>query len=744
MAAKGSRRHTGSGSMNEGQSHHQKPHQHTSKSLHRKGKFREVDRMEEPLTDTSKSRLALICFIAVVVGILHSGHISSMFENDRFFSHLSDLEREMTFRTEMGLYYSYYKTIIQSPSFMDGLNSVMKDNITEYPDTINVLKRFNLWPEVVLAAGFRVYDAVTKALKIQTKYCYTVNRGKDLPPVPNCEGMGDPAYFYINGVFFENGLTMSTFFLYATYLSNSILGGLLAVISFFYNHGEATRVQWTPPLRESFSYPFFVLQMFIVTHTLRTPRPSIRHTLAIAAATVCFMLPWQFAQYALLTQTIAVFGCYVLGYIGSGKMKCVLYGQAIGLFCSYHLLFGNEMLLTSFYASALITVWVIVLSEPVVEKLRIRLLIWIVQGSVLIAGTIGFKVLIAKIIKVEDDAHVFNIFRSKFSDYKDFHTMLYTCAAEFDFMQEETIWKFLHSLLLPSSLVAVAVVSFHLLQKEYRDFKECQNQEEPSQAEDNATELIDMEDRVWRSKPHAEILYNLFELVAFAVMAIIIMRLKLFFTPQLCLMTSLLTSRQFFGFVGDKARHYAFLAILVAVMSAAGIGNLQHQWSIRGEYSDMPQELLLEWAKANTSPNAVFAGSMPTMASIKLSAERPIVNHPHYENVGLRRRTKQVYTIYSRKPLSEVKTTLENMGVNYVIVEESWCRKSPKIGCSLPEIWDLEDVENRGKTAACMLLKKKPEPHFTKVYENQVYTVLAVQPEKNPVVKTKPRSKRKK
>ena len=47
-----------------------------------------------------------------------------------------------------GLYYSYFKTVIEAPTFLKGVEGLYANTLTEYPNTINTLKRFNLYPEV--------------------------------------------------------------------------------------------------------------------------------------------------------------------------------------------------------------------------------------------------------------------------------------------------------------------------------------------------------------------------------------------------------------------------------------------------------------------------------------------------------------------------------------------------------------------------------------------------------------------
>ncbi|XP_021242830.1 probable C-mannosyltransferase DPY19L1 isoform X1 [Numida meleagris] len=665
------------------------------------------DRMDAIVRADSKIWLTFI--LAALAGVLHWWHITTLFENDRHFSHLSTLEREMAFRTEMGLYYSYFKIIIEAPSFWNGLYAIMNDRLTEYPLVINTLQRFNLYPEVVLASWYRIYTAVMDFLGVPTKMCWTVNRGKDLSPVESCEGWGDPASFYVAVIFLLNGLMMSLFFVYGTYLSGSRLGGLITVLCYFFNHGECTRVMWTPPLRESFSYPFLVLQMLLLTYILRIPNINKGSLIALCVSNIFFMLPWQFAQFVLLTQIASLFAVCIMGYIDSCKLQKILSVHMVSLVVCFILMFGNSMLLTSYYAASLVVIWgILELSPRVFKRSRSQVCLWVIEGCAWLVGTVTLKYLTSLAFGVADDAHIGNILKAKFIGYKDFDTLMYTCAAEFDFMEKETPIRYIKTLLLPVVLVVFVVIIKRAVKYLRWTFSQTGQHER--------------EERFIQG----EVIYHALQLLAYSVLAILIMRLKLFLTPHLCVMASLVCSKQLFGWLFCKIQPKTLVFAILALMAIEGSANLQTQWNIMGEFSNLPQEELLEWIQVNTRQDAVFAGAMPTMASVKLSALRPVVNHPHYEDAGLRARTKIVYSMYSRKPAKEVKSELIKLGVNYYILEESLCVSRKKPGCSMPEIWDVEDPANSGRVPLCTLMSKDSRPYFITVFENSNYRVLKI------------------
>ncbi|CAG5129452.1 unnamed protein product, partial [Candidula unifasciata] len=85
----------------------------------------------------------------------------------------------------------------------------------------------------------------------------------------------------------------------------------------------------------------------------------------------------------------------------------------------------------------------------------------LIQGFVFVTLTLISKFAVGKLLHLEDDAHIGEIFLSKFTDFKNFHTMLYTCAKEFDFIEEETLWNLLKTLLIPSAAFTLLAVGYH-------------------------------------------------------------------------------------------------------------------------------------------------------------------------------------------------------------------------------------------------------------------------------------------
>jgi len=114
-------------------------------------------------------------------------------------------------------------------------------------------------------------------------------------------------------------------------------------------------------------------------------------------------------------------------------------------------------------------------------------------------------------------AHIGAILISKITTYQDFHTQLYTCSPEFDMLPLDYWLQVTATLLLPAVVLVVARVTLSLLQHSYSE-----------QWGRPSTSLV------------AEQAYYVIQCLAFALLALFIMRLKLFLTLQLCVLVAFL------------------------------------------------------------------------------------------------------------------------------------------------------------------------------------------------------------
>ena len=62
-------------------------------------------------------------------------------------------------------------------------------------------------------------------------------------------------------------------------------------------------------------------------------------------------------------------------------------------------------------------------------------------------------------------AHVLNLLKAKLIDYRDFDTLLYTCAKEFDFLGWEMPYKTTVTLLLPSAILVIILVLYQWIKR---------------------------------------------------------------------------------------------------------------------------------------------------------------------------------------------------------------------------------------------------------------------------------------
>lgn len=653
--------------------------------------------------------------VALIVGVKYALYVRELHENDMWFSNIGQTEREISFRTESGLYFSYYKQIVLAPTFFQGIHDVMHDNRTEHLRTINILERFNIYQEVILAALYRI-------LPIQVEY----------------------VYFYIDTIFGLHGMYMVALFASSWILSGSWLAGLLSACFYIFNRADTTRISFTIPLRESFGFPFLFAQISLITFFLKKDISSLAQRLClagIAVSTFFFTLVWQFAQFILLLESMAFFGTYSLGFIPKHKARS-LYLIVVGSLISVCILqFVNDMILCSlalsFAAASVILMW---FHDEGVSRgnffARVFKLVLNVIAVLLLAG--GISLVIKVVMRVESDEHIFKFLKSKFGYGlgRDFDSLLYLCEGAFRFLPSDVYPRLTTGVVFPCYVVSLVTILFLLAYTVFVNWSIKSEESDESVEEGNPLYL----------NSHPEVVYQVIQTVFFGALAMSTLRFKFLWTPHMCLFAAGMFCNQHFWKTAltkiglkpvlAKVTGHSVPALLLGLLLFNRLPRALDELKELREFYDPDTVELMQWINGNTLSDASFTGSMQLLAGVKLCTDRHITNHPHYENKFLRDRTKQVYQIYAKRSPEEVHRILRQHGTDYIILENSICLSQQEKGCRLVDILDLDNghVIDGGKLEEglrvtnvprfCKAIKtdhKSFSPYFKKVFENRTF-----------------------
>lgn len=245
------------------------------------------------------------------------------------------------------------------------------------------------------------------------------------------------------------------------------------------------------------------------------------------------------------------------------------------------LLQGNDMLKTSLYTSFFLVVsaYCLVFSGfriKIRTKFDLFVEAWLVllRICIVVTASLYLKHLISDFLEVHDDSHIWDILYSKFSNFKSFHTMLYTCTDVFDFLPWSSIQNMMKTCLIPIVVFNVFNCCYTWITRAVREMK-CpvrkekvtdEAQDESDSGIENNTEkteklvkktndldVLDKEVKdsseevtkdkfllfLMNLKIEPEVFYNIAQLVVFGIMAALIMRLKMLFGTQMCIVSSL-------------------------------------------------------------------------------------------------------------------------------------------------------------------------------------------------------------
>uniref|UniRef100_A0AAQ5YQI7 Dpy-19 like C-mannosyltransferase 3 n=1 Tax=Amphiprion ocellaris TaxID=80972 RepID=A0AAQ5YQI7_AMPOC len=437
--------------------------------------------------------------VSVGLGLLCCIYVATLHENDLWFSNIKEVEREISFRTECGLYYSYYKQMLQAPSVQEGLSELIHDNLTESKRTINLLQRMNIYQEVFLSVLYRL-------LPIQSYL--------------------EPVYFYIYTVFSLQAVYVIALYLTAWLLSGSWLAGTLTGLWYILNRVDTTRVEFTISLRENWSLPFLALQVTTITCYLRPQLIALQQVMVwlMYVTTFCFCLTWQFNQFILLVQAFIIYTLDCADFLTTTQVTTLYLVQVSGLLSVWLLQFCNSMILGSLVLSFIVAALFVRHCQSGLKtgSLLVRLGKMLLHSAMVLLLAFTINYLAKKALQLRSDEHIFKFIKSKFAlgPTRDFDASLYLCEEAFGLLPLDTLERLAGTLLLYPYIITLLLLSGMLAMAALQKLSSA---EERKGAGDG---------RPVAFRP--DVAYNLLHTLFYGLLAFSTMRMKYIWTGHMC------------------------------------------------------------------------------------------------------------------------------------------------------------------------------------------------------------------
>ncbi len=631
-------------------------------------------------------RYKILIPVLIIIAFTYS-HVHFLYHQNLHQAHqLTETQQEGVLFSEGAFYYSFYKDFISADSFSSAIKNYFSSSTYEAPNNINPHRRFNISFELFTGAIYRLGHALgikVSPIKLYNYIAYTIN-----------------------------GLSLFLVLFIVIYMTQNIWAGALPLALYLTNFESLTRMTTNTPLRENAGITLFLFHVLCTLLLIKAPSLSDKISkkmdfiknlrfidISFVVSLVVQISFWQFTQFALIVNIIALLGLFVFSQVSLNKLL------------DYFLLITASWLITCVYllGSALVVgalfnfisvFFIVTLLLIGYKKSSFQLNTWL-RRLLCVLGVFTASILshtaFGNLFNLTSDNHVFKFISQRLKQNNDFHALLYMCDDAFNSIGSWQLGQmfsngFLYLLLLSMGYFLIK----HLLSF--------------LKGESKANSYY----------------FTCLITIGFAIIAYMSQRFLIIGLPVAIIFIgfSVFHIAQFLSQKFNNKMVVPIISVLLSVAILALSKNTYNDlWERQRPLPGNTLAELTQFISENTQKNDIIVASMPLSSSVRLLTGRPIHLHPQYENQELRNRVKQSYKIYGNFSEDSLHTYFSKFKIKYVISEGTYCYYKSSTGCVMQQLINEGSYQTDQQFCDRQF---KNSSYFETVFDNRRFKVLKV------------------